>query len=81
MPISELDEATLACEYLGREFTAVFPCHGAFDAFDDGGDWGAIVLELLGTIDHPNASLLADVFVVGTFVGVLEPSPSTDVID
>ena len=31
--------------------------------------------------NHPNASLLAGVFVVGTLVGILEAPPAADVID
>ena len=47
---TQLYQAALAGKHLGRELPAVFPCHGAFDAFDDCGDRRAIVFELLGDV-------------------------------
>src|SRR5204863_9044561 len=55
--------------------------HRSFDALDDGGNWAAIVLELLGAVLDAYADAFADVFVVGAFVGILEAAPPAHVID
>ena len=38
MTKTQLNQAALTGKHLGRELPAVFPGHGAFDAFDDCGD-------------------------------------------
>lgn len=50
LPIPQLDQAAMAGENLGRQLPAVFPGHRALDTLDDGRDWAAVILELLGTV-------------------------------
>jgi hypothetical protein len=78
---SHFDQAALADKDLGREFATVFSGHGAFDALDDSGHRGAVVLELLGDIRDEDVLLLEAVFPIRGLVRVLETSPATDVID
>ena len=40
-----------------------------------------VVLELLSAIEYLDAGFLADEFVVGAFVDVLETAPAADVVD
>jgi hypothetical protein len=81
LSISQFDQAALTREDFRRQFATVLPGHGALDAFDDGRNWAAIVLELLSTIVHRNPGAAADVLVIGAFVGVLETYPPADVVD
>jgi hypothetical protein len=78
---TQLDQAALAGEHLGRQLPAVFAGHGALDALDDGGHRRAVVLELLGAVGDLDAGAAADVLVIGALVGVLEPAPAADVVD
>ena len=71
----------MALEDLGRQLAAVLAGHRALDALDDGRDRAAVVLELLRAVVDGDAGALADVLVVGAFVGVLEPAPAADVVD
>ena len=80
LAVAQLDQAALAGEDLDREFPAVFPGHGPLDRLDDGGADAAVVLELLGAVLDPDAGPLAEVFVIGAFVGILKPAPATDVV-
>jgi hypothetical protein len=70
----------LARKYLGRQLSAVLPGHGALHAFDDGRDWTAVVVELLGAILDLDASLLADELVVSALVRILEAPPTTHIV-
>jgi len=80
LAVADFDQAALAGEYLGRQFAAVPAGHRPLDALDDGRNRAAVVLELLSTVLDRNAGPLADVFVVGAFVGVLEAAPAADVV-
>jgi hypothetical protein len=81
LTIAKFDQAALAGEHLGRQFPAVFASHRPLDAFDDGRDRRAIVLELLGAVGDLDAGAAADVLVVGALVGILEAAPAADVVD
>ena len=81
MPKAKLDQPALPGENFGGEFPAVFAGHRPLDALNDGGDRASVVLELLGAILHADAGTLANVFVVGAFVGILEAAPAADVVD
>ena len=81
LAVAKLDQAALTGKHLGGQLPAVFARHSPFDALDDGGYRGTVVLELLGAVGDLNPSPSADVLVVGAFVGVLEPPPAADVID
>ena len=81
LPKTQFDQPALTGEDFGREFPAVLPSHRALDTFDEGGDGGAIVFELLGNVGDVDVLALADVLVIRRFVRVLEPPPATDVVD
>ena len=74
-------ELALPLEDLGRQLTAVFASHRPLHALHDGRDRAPVILELLGAVLNANACALADVFVVGALVGILEPAPAAHVID
>ena len=76
-----LNQAALTGEHLGRQLPAVFPGHGALDAFDDGRHRRAVVLKLLGHVGDRDTFALADVFVISRLVRILEATPAADVID
>jgi hypothetical protein len=76
-----LDQSALACEHFRGKFAAVLACHRALDAFHDRGDRTSVVLELLRAVLNGDAGALTDVFVVGTFIGILKASPAADVIN
>jgi len=77
----QLDQAALAGKDLDRQLAAVFPSHGAFDAFDDGRVWRAVIFKLLGAVSDLNASPPTNVFIVGGFIRVLKSAPAADVIN
>ncbi len=81
MPVTQFDQPALASEHLGREFPAVLAGHGALDALDDGRDWRAVVVELLGDVFDEDAFAAAEMLVVGRLVRILEAPPAADVID
>ena len=81
LPKTQFDQPALPGEHLGREFATVFAGHRPFDAFDDGGDRRAIILELFGTVGHLNSRTATDVLVVGAFICILESAPTADVVD
>ena len=81
LTIAAFDQAALPGKDLGRKLPAVFPGHGALDALDDGGNRAAVILELLGAVFDLLVCAATDVFVIGRFIGVLKPAPSTDIID
>ena len=81
MSKAEFNQATLTSEDLDRKFTAVFPGHRSFDAFDDVGGGAAIVFKLLGTVVDGDSSAFADVFVGSALIGVLKTAPTTDVVN
>src|SRR5271166_2067896 len=81
LPKPVFDKPALACEHLGRQLSAVLASHGSFDAFDDRGNRAPIVLELLSTIVHADASARASIFVIGAFICILKATPATDVVD
>jgi hypothetical protein len=81
LPEPQLDQPALAGEHLGRQLPAVFACHGALDAFDDGRHRRAVVLELLGAVGDLDAGAAADVLVVRALVGILKSPPAADVVD
>ena len=60
---------------------AVFTRHGPLDTFDNGGHRTVIILKLLGTIYDPDARALANVLIIGAFIGILEPAPPGNVIN
>jgi hypothetical protein len=78
---AQLDQPALADESLVAEIPAVLPRHDPFDAFEDIGADTSVVPELLGAVFHRDAGAFADVFVMGTLVGVLDPAPTADVVD
>ena len=59
----------------------VLACHCPFDTFDQRRKGAAVIVELLGAIDDPDAGAAAKVLVVGAFIGILKPTPPADVID
>ena len=81
LAVAELNQSALPGEHLGGQFPAVLTGHGPFDALDNGGHRGAVILKLLGTVGDLNAGTSAPVLVVRAFVRVLEPTPPADVID
>ena len=81
LPEAEFDQPALTGEHLRGKLAAVFPGHGALDAFDDGGDRAAIVVELLGAILDLDAGPLADELVVSAFVRILEAPPTANIVD
>ncbi len=81
LAVAPLDQPALAGEHLGRQLAAVLARHRPLDPLDDGRDRRAVIGELLGAVMHRDAGALADVFVIGAFVGVLEPTPAADVVD
>ena len=50
LAVAKLNQTALPGEHLDGQFPAVFASHRALDAFDDGGDRAAIILELLGAV-------------------------------
>jgi hypothetical protein len=78
---TEFDQPALAGENLHGKLAAVLTSHRALHALHDGRDRVSIVVELLGAILHADASALADVFIVGALIGVLETAPPADVVD
>ena len=40
-----------------------------------------VILELLGAILNADAGALADIFVIGALVGVLEPAPAAYIVN
>ena len=76
-----LDQAALTREHLDRQFTAVFTGHRALDAFEDSRADAAVILELFRAVLDGDARALADIFVVGALVGILEPAPAADIVD
>jgi len=51
----QLNQPALACEDLGRELAAILASHSPFDAFDDRGHRGTVILKLLGAVGDLNA--------------------------
>ncbi|MNJ48947.1 hypothetical protein D3C77_441580 [compost metagenome] len=80
LPITQLNQARLASKHFDGKLPAVLTSHHAFHAFDDAGNRGAIIDELLGTILNPHTALSAMHFVTGTYIGILKASPPADVI-
>lgn len=54
--------------------------HSPFDTFDDRRNWRAVVFKLFGAIGNLDAGPPAAILVVGTFIGILKPAPTTDVV-
>src|SRR4051794_39379583 len=67
--------------HLDGELPAPLGGHPPLQAFCDPGNKGAVVLEYLRTVFDLNAAPLAQEFVVGTLVDILEPAPATDVVN
>lgn len=78
---TQLNQAALPSEYLGRQLAAVFASHRTLDALDDGRHRRTVVFELLCAVRDLDARATADVFVIGALIGVLESAPAADVID
>ena len=81
LPEAEANEPALAREDLHGELAAVLAGHRPLHALDDRRAQAAIVLELLRAVVNDDAGLLAEELVVGAFVGVLESTPATHVVD
>lgn len=81
LTVPQFDQAALSCEHFHGELSAVLCSHRSLHRFDQSGYRAAVVLELFGGIVNIDSSSSADVFVVGTFVGIEETSPPADVID
>jgi hypothetical protein len=80
LPDPEFNQSTLAGEHLGRQLTAVLAGHRAFNPFNYGGNWRAVVFELLGAIGDLHTRASAYVLVVRAFISVLKSPPTTHVI-
>lgn len=78
---SQRSDPALPGEDLRRQLSTIFASHCALDIFDDGRDQAAIVFELFGTVVDRDACFLADEFVEGALVAVLETSPTAYVVD
>ncbi len=78
---TKFNQSALTGEYLGGQFPAILASHSPFDAFDDRGYRGTVILKLLGAVGDLNAGTPAPVLVIRTFVGILEATPPTDVVD
>ena len=61
------------------KLAAILARHHTLHIFQDGGDKAAIVFELLGTVRDPDTRVLADEFVIGALIGVLEATPAADI--
>ena len=81
LAVTHLDELALALEHLGGQLAAVFAGHRPLHALDNGGHRTAVILELFGAVLDLNTGALADVLVVRTLIGILEPAPPADVVD
>jgi len=57
---------------LDRQSTAVVRRFGALKSLYDCRDEAPVILKIFSTIDDRNAGLLAKIFVVGTFIGILK---------
>src|ERR1051325_2515325 len=60
---------------------SVFIANHNTDPLDDGRDWAAVVLELLRAVMHGHTCLSANIFIIGAFIGILEPPPSADIVN
>jgi len=78
---SQLDQPALAGEDFDRELAAVFGSHRALERLQHRRGHAPIVLEVFCTVVKSDSSPLQHVFVVGTLVYVLEPSPAAHVVD
>src|ERR1039458_4298844 len=66
---------------LGGKLAAVLTGHGPLHALNDCRNGAAIILKLLGAIVHINLRASANVLVIGALVGILESSPTADIVD
>ena len=81
LAVSKFNQPTLPSEDLDGEFATVFTRHCPLHGFHQGRWEAPVVLKLLGAVVHADVGALADVFVVGAFVGVLESSLAADIVD
>lgn len=79
--VAKLDQTTRSLKNLGGEFEAASACHHALHHLAHVRHHAAVVLELLRAVVHGNSLAATDELVVGTFVGVLESTPTAHVID
>ena len=77
----KLDQPTLPGKDTDGEQAATLASEGALDALDDRGNRTAVILEAVNAIFNPDAGLAALILVEGALVGVLEASPTADVVD
>jgi hypothetical protein len=79
--VSKARDPAVSGVHLDGELPAPLGGHAALQAFRDPGNKGAVVLEDLRAVFDLDAAPLAQEFVVGTLVDILEPAPATDVVD
>jgi hypothetical protein len=77
---TEFDKPTLTREDFYAEVAAILSCRHAFDAFDDGCNWRAVIRKRFSTVVDLNEVSLANVLVIRTLVGILESAPSANVV-
>src|SRR3954470_18870489 len=79
--VSKARDPAVSGVHLDGELPAPLGGHAALQAFRDPGNKRAVVLEDLGAVFDLDAAPLAQEFVVGTLVDILEPAPATDVVN
>src|SRR5450830_261743 len=75
------NEAALRRKHFLRQLPAIFSSHRALYTFQKRRKGASIVLKLFGAVDHLDAGAATSVFVISSFVDVLKPAPSTDIVD
>ena len=81
LPVAQLDQAAGPLENLVGKFPAEFTGHGPLHTFNNGRGRATVILKLLRAVMDLHPRLTAEIFIIGTFVGILEPAPPAHVID
>lgn len=81
LAVAALDQPALSREDLDRQLPAVFSGHHAFHGLEEYRADAAVVVELFSAKMHREACPPTEMFVIGTLVGILEPTPAAYVVD
>jgi hypothetical protein len=80
LAISQLRQSLLSSVYLTSQFSTVLTSHDPLESLDNGAGYRTIVRKAFGTIVNGNPGGLAQKFIVGSLIRILEPPPTAHVI-